>query len=125
MLAREYQINAAGERSKPAASFNATGLETLRDFTRRSPFSSSPSWTNISPPDNIPFNVVAVDPTHPTWIYAGSDAGLWFSGDAGATWRKGIDVGIPNVPVYDIQFNSSMKRTVVFTYGRGAFMLTR
>jgi photosystem II stability/assembly factor-like uncharacterized protein len=94
-------------------------------FKSTNAFSSSPTWTNISPPDNVPFNVVAVDPTNSSWIYAGSDAGLWFSGDAGATWQKGIDAGIPNAPVYDIQFNPSMKRTVVFTYGRGAFMLTR
>jgi photosystem II stability/assembly factor-like uncharacterized protein len=94
-------------------------------FKTTNAFSSSPTWTNISPPDNIPFNVVAVDPSNSSFIYAGSDAGLWFSGDAGATWQRGIEAGIPNAPVYDIQFNPSMNRTVVFTYGRGAFMLTR
>lgn len=94
-------------------------------FKTTNAFSTSPTWTNISPPDNQPFNVVAVDPTNSNWIYAGSDAGLWFSGDAGLTWAKGVDAGIPNAPVYDIQFNPSMKRTVIFTYGRGAFMLTR
>ena len=31
---------------------------------------------------------------------------------------KGIDVGIPNAPVYDIPFNPSIKRTVVFTFSR-------
>lgn len=80
-------------------------------FKTTNAFSPSPAWTNITPADNIPFNVVAVDPTNSSWIYAGSDAGLWFSGDAGLTWQKGIDAGIPNAPVYDIQFNPSMKRT--------------
>jgi photosystem II stability/assembly factor-like uncharacterized protein len=94
-------------------------------FKTTNAFATSPTWANISPPDNLPFNVVAVDPTNSSLIYAGSDAGLWLSGDASVTWQRGIDAGIPNAPVYDIQFNPSMKRTVVFTYGRGAFMLTR
>jgi photosystem II stability/assembly factor-like uncharacterized protein len=94
-------------------------------FKTANAFSATPTWSNISPPENVPFNVVAVDPTNSSWAYAGSDAGLWFSGDGGATWKKGVDVGIPNAAVYDIQFNPSMKRTVVFTYGRGAFMLSQ
>jgi photosystem II stability/assembly factor-like uncharacterized protein len=102
----------------------ATPFKPGHVFKTTNAFSSSPTWTNISPPDDLPFNVVAVDPTNPSGIYAGSDAGLWFSGDAGATWHRGIDAGLSNAPVYDIQFNPATKRTVVFTYGRGAFMLS-
>ena len=84
----------------------------------------SPAWTNISPPQDQPFNVIAVDPVNPLLVFAGSDIGLWRSNDSGATWlRQGPDLGIPNVPVNDIKINPATGRTVVFTYGRGAYTL--
>ena len=36
----------------------------------------------------MPFNVIVVDPRNRNLVYAGSDTGLWVSGDAGATWQK-------------------------------------
>ncbi len=83
------------------------------------------TWRDISPPSNTPFNVVTVDPASPQRVYAGSDLGLWHSDDGGAHWIKdGLDVGLPNVSVYDIQINPATNRTVIFTYGRGAYVLT-
>ncbi|MBI4907581.1 MAG: hypothetical protein HY820_28410 [Acidobacteria bacterium] len=85
---------------------------------------ASPAWTNVSPPQDQPFNVVAVDPVNPRVVYAGSDIGLWRSNDAAATWlRQGPDVGMPIAPVYDLKINPATGRTAVFTYGRGAFVL--
>jgi hypothetical protein len=73
---------------------------------------------------DMPFNVVAVDPTDPRVVYAGSDVGLWRSVDAAATWvRMGPDTGLPHAPIYDIKINPATNRTIVFTYGRGAFAL--
>jgi hypothetical protein len=37
--------------------------------------------------------------------------------------KDGLDVGLPNVSVYDIQINPATDSTVVFTYGRGAYRL--
>ena len=83
------------------------------------------AWMDISPPSNTPFNVVAIDPRNPQRVYAGSDLGLWHSNDGGASWIKdGLDVGLPNVSVYDIQINPATNRTVIFTYGRSAYVLT-
>ncbi len=83
------------------------------------------TWRDISPPSNTPFNVVAIDPRNPQRVYAGSDLGLWHSNDGGASWIKdGLDVGLPNVSVYDIQINPTTNRTVIFTYGRSAYVLT-
>jgi hypothetical protein len=63
-------------------------------------------WTNISPPSNTPFNVIAIDPRNPQRLYAGSDHCLWHSNDGGANWVKdGLDVGLPNLSVYDIKIN--------------------
>ena len=44
--------------------------------------------------------------------------------DGGTTWNKqGLAVGIPNVPVHDIQINPTTDSTIAFTYGRGAYRL--
>jgi hypothetical protein len=32
--------------------------------------------------------------------------------------------GLPNVSVYDIQINPATNRTAIFTYWRGAYVLT-
>jgi len=93
-------------------------------FQTSSAFAPQPAWVNISPPQNQPFNVVAVDPLNPRLLYAGSDIGLWRSVNAGVSWlRVGPEAGMPIAPVYDIQINPPTGRTVVFTYGRGVFSL--
>ena len=99
-------------------------------FRSDNALSASPTWRRVGPPAevpfaNFPFNVVAIDPTDPRRVYAGSDNGLWQSTDGGDSFVKvGRESGMPPVSVYDIQI-SAAGRTVVFTYGRGAFELTR
>jgi len=87
--------------------------------------STSAKWANVGPADDVPFDVIAVDPRNASVVYAGSDTGLWVSGDAGTTWQKvGPDRGIPYAPVYDIQIDPATSRTVLFTHGRGAYRLS-
>lgn len=86
--------------------------------------SASPSWSNLSPPVNLPMNAVAIDPFDPSILYVGSDLGLWKSITGGASWtHHGPSVGMPNVPVFDIAVNHVSGRVVAFTHGRGAFVL--
>jgi hypothetical protein len=87
--------------------------------------SGSPSWANVSPPLNQPFNVIAVDPINPNLVYAGSDTGLWWSANGAASWQRvGLAQGVPPAAtVYDIQINPTTRRTVAFTYGLGAYAL--
>jgi photosystem II stability/assembly factor-like uncharacterized protein len=86
--------------------------------------SAAPAWANVGPSEDVPFNVVVVDPRNANLVYAGSDTGLWVSGDAGSTWQKmGWDRGLTSAAVYDIEINQTTNQTVVFTHGRGAFQL--
>ena len=88
--------------------------------------SAAPNWVNVGPSADVPFDVVVVDPRDSNLVYAGSDAGLWVSGDAGATWQMiGPDRGLPHAAIYDIQINPATNMTVVFTHGRGAFQLVK
>jgi photosystem II stability/assembly factor-like uncharacterized protein len=106
-------------------SFNETSPRQPGHVFKATNVGADAVWRDISPPSNTPFNVVAIDPRNPQLVYAGSDQGLWHSNDGGASWVKdGLDVGLPNVSVYDIQINPATNRTVIFTYGRGAYVLT-
>jgi photosystem II stability/assembly factor-like uncharacterized protein len=88
--------------------------------------SGAPSWANVGPAADVPFNIVVVDPRDSHLVYAGSDAGLWVSGDAGTTWQKaGPERGLPNVEIDDIEINATTNLTVVFTHGRGAYQLVK
>jgi photosystem II stability/assembly factor-like uncharacterized protein len=94
-------------------------------FKSTNALAATPSWTNISPPVDVPFDAIAVDPRNTQLVYAGSDTGLWHSTNGGATWiRDDMSVGLPNVSIYDIQINPVTNRTVVFTHDRSAYVLT-
>ena len=80
------------------------------------------TWTDISPPVNIPCNAIALDgTTTPTTIYVGTDLGVMRSVDGGASWATLDDLHLPNVPVTDIALNLQAGVMRVATFGRGAF----
>ena len=103
---------------------NATPGRPGHIFRTTNAMAASPTWVDISPASDVPFNVLAIDPRNPSLIYAGSDTGLWQSIDGGALWtRQGLAEGMPTASVYDIQINPATDQTVAFTYGRGAYRL--
>lgn len=77
------------------------------------------SWTDIASGKLIPasVNVIALHPTKPGWIYAGTDLGLFTTSNGGGSWTTVTD-GPGMVPVEDISFrNPSL--IMLATYGRG------
>jgi hypothetical protein len=95
-------------------------------FKTTNALSGAPIWQNISPPVNLPQNTIAIDSTDPRTIFVGSDIGVWYSVDDGVSWvHMGPEVGMPNVPVYDLKINATTGRIVAFTGGRGAFAFVR
>jgi photosystem II stability/assembly factor-like uncharacterized protein len=46
-------------------------------------------WTQLQPTTGFAYVYsIAISPTRPGNIYAGTDSGLWYSSDAGATWTN-------------------------------------
>jgi hypothetical protein len=82
----------------------------------------SGSWTNISPPVDLPCGAIAVDgTTTPTTLYVGTDYGVLCSTDLGASWSVLDEIHFPKVPVFDLAFNAQAGVLRAATYGRGVF----
>lgn len=80
------------------------------------------SWSNISPPLDLPCGAIAVDgTTTPTTLYVGTDLGVIRSVDGGASWSVLDDIHFPRVPVFDLVFNPEAGVLRAATYGRGVF----
>lgn len=85
----------------------------------------SPTWTNVSPPVNIPCNAIVLNPLNPDNVWVGTDLGVLRSYNAGAAWSLiALGYGMPYVAVFDLQINHATNLPVAFTHGRGAFVLS-
>jgi photosystem II stability/assembly factor-like uncharacterized protein len=82
------------------------------------------TWTDIAKglPSDAAARVVREDPNLRGFLVLGTDAGLWYSRDAGASWKP-LKADFPTVPVYDVQFVKRTHDLVVATHGRGLFVL--
>jgi hypothetical protein len=85
---------------------------------------AGPTWTNISPPPNIPYSAIAVDGTDtPPTLYVGTEFGVLRSGDSGTTWSVLDDLHLPRVPVLDLRLRNG--RLCAGTYGGGVFAFSK
>lgn len=81
---------------------------------------ASLSWTDLSPPLDIPFSALALDGSDtPTTLYAGTEFGVLRSVDLGSSWSILDDIHFPHVPVMDLALRNGVLRAG--TYGRGVF----
>ena len=82
------------------------------------------TWTDISPPIDLPFNALALDGSElPTAIYTGTDFGVLRSVDGGANWSVLDDIHFPGAPVFDLVFHNGELRAA--TFGRGVFSFVK
>jgi photosystem II stability/assembly factor-like uncharacterized protein len=93
-------------------------------FKTSNALTAAPTWTDVSPPVDLPNNCVAVNPLNADEIFVGTDIGIWHSTTGGSSWAHYTPAdGLPNVAVYDLRFTANGQLTA-FTHGRGAFVLT-
>jgi photosystem II stability/assembly factor-like uncharacterized protein len=81
------------------------------------------SWTSIS--RGLPAyaaHVVREDLAQKGFLLLGTDNGLWYSRDAGSTW-KSMASAFPTSPVLDVQFVKNTRSVAIATHGRGLFVI--
>ena len=69
---------------------------------------------------DVEHNALVVDPTAPLNVYVGADIGVWHSPDAGLTWNV-MQNGLPDAPVFDLQFHPTQRLLRAATHGRGVY----
>ncbi len=82
------------------------------------------TWTDIGRglPADVPARVVRENPNLRGFLVLGTDAALWYSRDAGGSWKP-LKADFPTVPVYDVQFIKRQHDLVIATHGRGLFVM--
>jgi hypothetical protein len=80
------------------------------------------TWINISStlPD-VPFHCLAIDPENTNMIFAGSDFGVFSSGDGGQNWSA-FSTGMPLISmVFDLVISKADTTLMAFTHGNGVY----
>ncbi len=72
---------------------------------------------NSGLPD-VPVNAFAVDPSNGNNLFAGTDIGVYGSGDGGATWAP-YGTGLPVVAIFGMEIQPQAKLLRIATHGRG------
>jgi photosystem II stability/assembly factor-like uncharacterized protein len=122
--ARVYQIGVSPFDAGTAyAAFDAHMLDDRRAYVYKTT-DFGKTWTSIAAglPADVPVHVVREDPNQKGFLTAGTDTGLFFSRDGGATWRS-LKGDFPTAPVWDLKYARDTRDLVVATHGRGLFIL--
>jgi hypothetical protein len=97
---------------------NIWKITNLNAATAASP--AAASWTAVGLPVSVPINAFAIDPLNSNNLYAGTDIGVYFSSDGGASWNP-FGSGLPKVAVFDLQIQPSSRILRAATHGRGVW----
>ena len=73
---------------------------------------------------DIPVDSIIANPNFPQQVFAGTDWGLYYTDDimaASPTWSR-FQNGLPNVMIWDMQYDRGFTTLSVWTRGRGAYV---
>ncbi len=79
-------------------------------------------WQRIASGFSSYVHVVREDPRNTSVLYAGTERGIFASFDAGAHWTD-LRLGLPHMPVYDLQIQPRDNDLIVGTHARGFYIL--
>ena len=85
---------------------------------------SGKTWTSIAGdlPESGPVQAFAEDPVNPNLLFAGTEAGAYFTIDGGAHWVR-LKGGLPTIAVKDMVIQAREGDLVIATFGRGFYVL--
>lgn len=122
--ARVYQIDASPfDAGTAQLVYDGHMLGNRRPYLYRTTDFGA-GWTAIAkglPEDGTAY-VVRENPNKKGFLVVGTDNGLHYSTDTGATWKK-MTPDFPTVPVWDLRFVKGSHDLVVASHGRGMWVL--
>ncbi len=123
-LPNRYVFRIAIDPTSPAIAYVALGGFSQPNVWRT--MDAGATWTAASGTGATqlpaaPVRALAIHPLRPTWLYAGTEVGLFTSEDRGATWSVPHD-GPANVSVEELFFSGT--QLVAVTHGRGVWRST-
>jgi len=123
MLPQRYITDVLTDKRNPATAYVTLSGYNL-DETNPHVFRTTDyglNWTDISSnmPD-VPVNSITIDYDEDSTLYIGTDAGVFFTQNLGTEWMV-LGAGLPNSPVFDLNYHQPTKKLVAGTHGRSLF----
>ena len=113
---------------------HVTGATTARDLPVVNPLKSGgiffkttnagSTWSNNNTAPTEGLSCLAVAPSNPNIIYAGSFKGVYRSIDGGATWTMTSTVNLPDVPAINALAIDPTNPSIVYAGSQGVFKTT-
>jgi photosystem II stability/assembly factor-like uncharacterized protein len=102
-----------------------TGRHIWKTTNLNNTGTSPVTWTaiDVTPFADVSVNAFVVDPADSEHLYAGTDRGVYYSPDGGASWSL-YGTGLPDVAVFDLAISppATVPRTLrAATHGRGFY----
>ncbi len=104
------------------AGFGGQGITGQQHIWKTSNLNApTPTWTAVGNglPDT-PVNALLIDPINSSFVYAGTDVGVYVSVDAGINWVP-YGTGLPKIAVFEMAVapGASPRQLRIATHGRG------
>ena len=80
------------------------------------------TWQSVSNGLDGYVHVLRGDPRNPSVVYAGTERGAFVSLDGGLRWQD-LRLGLPSIPVFDLQIHPRDNDLILATHGRGFYIL--
>ncbi len=79
------------------------------------------TWNDISSNlPEVPINVIVIDPENISFLYIGTDYGVYYTTDAGGAWQP-LGIGLPFSAVDDLVLHNGARVLRAATHGRSFF----
>ncbi len=102
--------------------WKTTTLSSLADGGGFAPTWAAANGTGANVLPQVPVNALVVDPTNSNRLYAGTDIGVYTSGDGGTNWLP-FGTGLPRVAVFDLAITAAPRQVRIATHGRGLWQI--
>ncbi len=80
------------------------------------------TWRSIGAGLDSYVHVVREDPRNASVLYAGTERGIFVSFDGGGSWTD-LRLGLPHLPIYDLQIHPRDNDLIVASHARGFYIL--